>query len=647
MADRSAGWAYIPGGAAFDGRRRWTVWRSRRFGLLVTDVVVAGLLAIVAVSNAFLLDDGVVGDGVDLYGTIWFFGWIADCIASFADPSFTDRMFHPLGKDIFAHTGNNFVDAIMAAPLVWVFGTPGWQPWAIAVILFGNGLTIRPLLVHLLGESWIVTLGVALWVVQPFALFESLAGRPTQAMLWFPSLAILGFRWTLEDGPRANRGVVLLGLMTGLAGWTYWFGGLFLGFTLCWLGGVALVQRRAVPRLWLMGRWALAATLTAVLVGPALIAISGTSSGMPEDNGDFFDLPRTVGNNVGPTLHGLHLMEMHGQPLLSTLVAASLGVLGVLWGRERWSWLGTAGLLAVLGLGPVVALGKMGNLVLPPYIVLYRLLPYFDRLWFPYRMAGLAGFALLICGMIALYQIHTRHRKTAVVVGIVLFVLAVVEQNRNLAFPMVARSLGIPGVYAELAKRGGGLVELPLGIARISIAHQAAHRIPTFGGMGENATFFWPSGHAQRVRNPFIRFLRLAVEDPGQGHPFTPEHLKRVRGWGMRWVVLDRATAEANVAHTPAGDTNAKGGIVVSASVVPQMTRELVGALGQPVGIDAALVVWDLSCHNPLPDDVLPCAPLDAPYVPDETSLYGHPWKSTSRPAFEQHLIDKGRLPSD
>jgi hypothetical protein len=618
-----------------------------RSGGLAIDIVVAGLLAILAVSGALRLKDGVVGDGVDLYGTIWFFGWIADCIASFSDPSFSDRMFHPLGKDIFSHTGNNFVDAIIAAPLVWILGVPRWQPWAIALILFGNGLTIRPLLIHILGRSWIVTLGVALWVIQPFALFECLAGRPTQAMLWFPPLAILGFQYTLEEGPRARWGVLLLGSMTALTGWTYWFGGLFLGFMLCWLGGVTLFQQRSIARPVLAGRWAFAAVITLAAVGPAFFAISQTDSGMPEDTGDFFDLPRTVGNNVGPTLHGLHLMELHGQPLLSTWISIALGLLGLFWGRERLSWLGVAGLLAMLALGPVIALGKMGNLVLPPYIVLYRIVPYFDRLWFPYRMAGMAGFALLICALTALQSIHLRGRGIAYVVGILLMVTAIFEQNRNLAFPMVARSLSVPSVYGELAQRGGGLVELPLGIARISIAHQASHRIPTFGGMGENATFFWPSGHGQRVRNPFIRFLRLAVEDPGQAHPYTLEHLKRVRGWGMRWVILDRATAEANVSHTPAGQAASSGEKAVPASVVPKMTRELVGALGSPIGVEGALVVWDLSCHYPLAADVLPCAPLQEVYRADEGVLYGHPWISAARPAFEQHLIDKGRLPSD
>ena len=87
---------------------------------------VYALIAIVGVLPAVLAGQHVVGDGVDLYGTLWFFWWVRDCLEHLRSPGFTELFFYPLGKDIFAHTGNNFVDAYLSVPFQWIFGFPTW-----------------------------------------------------------------------------------------------------------------------------------------------------------------------------------------------------------------------------------------------------------------------------------------------------------------------------------------------------------------------------------------------------------------------------------------------------------------------------------------------------------------------------------------
>ena len=83
------------------------------------------LLAVGAVAPAIASGPAYVGDGIDVFGTFWFYGWVSHCLESGANPAFTDWMFHPYGKDIFAHTGGNLVDAVASIPFQWVFGTPG------------------------------------------------------------------------------------------------------------------------------------------------------------------------------------------------------------------------------------------------------------------------------------------------------------------------------------------------------------------------------------------------------------------------------------------------------------------------------------------------------------------------------------------
>ena len=89
-------------------------------------VLVVGL-AVGAVSACIGHPDLVIGDGVDLFGTFWFYWFIGDCIEHLRDPSFTVLMFHPLGKEIFAHTGDNFVDAVAAQPFRLLFGFPRYR----------------------------------------------------------------------------------------------------------------------------------------------------------------------------------------------------------------------------------------------------------------------------------------------------------------------------------------------------------------------------------------------------------------------------------------------------------------------------------------------------------------------------------------
>ena len=88
------------------------------------------------------------------------------------------------------------------------------------------------------------------------------------------------------------------------------------------------------------------------------------------------------------------------------------------------------------------------------------------------------------------------------------------EQHRHLAFPLLHRNLEAPALYGVIGGEGGALIELPIGLARDSIAWQAFHKQPTFGGMAENAPVFWPPGFKNRLRNTFIKRLRQATRAP-------------------------------------------------------------------------------------------------------------------------------------
>src|SRR5262245_36807653 len=111
-----------------------------------------------------------MGDGVDAYGTVWFYWWIRTCMAHGGDPSYTNLFYFPDGKDIFAHTGNNFVDAVLAAPLGWLFGSVASSPIFAGVILFGNAVFFRELARRWFPDAKSLFAATLLFEVNPYVL---------------------------------------------------------------------------------------------------------------------------------------------------------------------------------------------------------------------------------------------------------------------------------------------------------------------------------------------------------------------------------------------------------------------------------------------------------------------------------------------
>ena len=176
-----------------------------RNGLMWTLVV---LLILVLIGPAFWKAE-VIGDGVDLHGTIWFYGWISDCINNVKNPSFTDQFYYPYGKDIFAHTGNNFVDAVLFYSFKLFIDYPYNYLIFIGFILFLNLYALNNLL-KLLIENQIVKWSALIFSLSsPYVLFELIAGRPTQACLFAAPMAMAELVQILKGDLRLRRAFYL------------------------------------------------------------------------------------------------------------------------------------------------------------------------------------------------------------------------------------------------------------------------------------------------------------------------------------------------------------------------------------------------------------------------------------------------------
>ncbi len=578
------------------------------------DLLVFFAVALVGVLPALMQPLAMVGDGVDAFGTWWFFDWIKTCIEHGGDPSYTRFFFWPYGKDNFAHTGDNFVDAVMSVPLQWLLGAR-YQPVWIVLVMVGNALTFRPFAQQVLGDDDRAFAATLLWVVNPYTLFEITAGRPTQALLWYvPAVPYFLIR-VAREGRRADA--VWLGIACAVVGWTYWYQACFVAFLLL---PVLLAELRASPHRGRTVRlWAGALALAVLLVAPAAIPMArlwstgGTPGGTPEKQ-SIFKLPGAIGNSVGQELYGLSLMEAHGARLF-TNVTWALPIVVAMVRRKldaRW-WVGAV-LCVGIGLGPGVRWGEH-LWVNVPYMVLYRYLPFFNRLWFPYRFASV-GMLVAALGIAAAIP---GKRVRLVAIGLALAGLG--EQAMHAAFPFTWHDVRCPKLLEEAGKQHGGMVFLPFKIQHDGLIWQTVFRVPTFGGMGESAPVLWPKEFKRQLSTPIAQALRLASTGQEAMPPLPPGATEPLTKHGFRWIALRRDQVLIEGKH-------------LATMPKPEAAVQRVTALlGPPVGVDGNVVLWDL--HGGWTPS--------AEFAPTELNLSDAGWTPPGEPAWATALAGEGR----
>lgn len=598
---------------------------SRRTELaLYLAIAVAGVVPTLATPGS------TVGDGVDAFGTHWFYWWIKVCVESFGDPSYTNLFFFPFGKDVFAHTGNNFVDAVMSVPFQWVFGHTLYSPVWTVVLVLGNALAFRPLARYVLGDTFAAFAATLLWTINPFPIFELTAGRPTQAMCWFLPVAVLYFLKCAREPGLKNA--FWLGVSVAVAAWTYWFAGYFLALVLLPIAAWELWG--ATDRKRVLGRWAVGVLVCFVLVAPGVVAMlgevdAGKVPGIDPTRGSLFEAPKPLGNNVSADLHGIWLMEFYGAPLLFNpawglplLVVPWLGKLPIPGGRGRWV---AAFFFVIAFAGGTMFRIDDFTVVMPHYMALYYYAPFFDRLWFPYRMAAVAFIpAAILLG--ALCALLPRPR-------LALAILAFVGLGTQVAvgtWPYNHRVARAPEMIADLKNHGGAVLFLPMKIQHDGLMWQTEFQLPTFGGMGESAPIFWPKDYRARLNNSLVRALRGAAITPGQTRKVIPRDREVLEKEGFRWVVLRRSLLESELRRQLelAPDSFDKW---VRLDETIEAVSKILGS--RPVGVGGDAVVWDLrGAYVARPE-----------WAATPENLANRGWEEVGMPVFEQKLKQFGR----
>lgn len=562
----------------------------------------------------------LVGEGVDLYGTVWFYWWVNYAFKMGIDPSVTDMFFYPEGKDIFSHTGNNLLDAYLSIPFQEVFGFPNYYPIFLLFLLGLNLLAFRVMAKRIIGSklgAWVATV---FWMVNPFVIGELSMGRPTQSMFFAAFLAIWAF-WTLQE--RMTLGwAALLGVFVAVQGWCYWYSGYFLAFVLFALFATTLSEARAkFPISRMLKCYGLSVLVCIVMIMPALASMQANiDKGLVPGAGvvmeTWWQIP-DLKNNIGSSLRSYHINEPIGHPMFLSWFWAPL-LIGLAWkGTQRKRW------LLVLGTTLLVATGAswtiMGQEIpMLHYLGLFHWLPYFDRLWFPYRILG---FSFLAVSLWAGTQVQRcSSQKLVVILTILGASVALFENHTWNAMPIQPKDATASSAISCIKDK---VIELPIGYVRQTLMWQTIHEQQTFGGMGENGLIFLPPAYRRRLQNPFIRFLSKTSSDPDTIQEYSKPDLQRILELGFRYLALDREIIEIEFLLTQETDKE-------RSELVFDVQRRLNQEFGEPICVGGSLVVWDLWKE-------------EVSLVGDEQFEYL--WTKASISAYEMKLIELNRVP--
>jgi hypothetical protein len=555
-------------------------------------------------------------DYVDALGTQWFYWFVDFTIGSGNSPGHTDLFFYPWGKDIFAHTGTNILDAVFCIPFRRVFGPVlGYN-----LFVFG-GLVVSAFAFFILCKDHIedkFALGVATlgFFLAPFPLFEVLQGRPTQAILLFPVLFV---RHLIRSSRKSGWvDPVIAGLSLAISGYQYWYYALFGGLVaLAWGLGASL---RAGGRqgLAILVRFALIAAIALVVTAPVALPLLRGASG--EEVPGLFDLSRwTLHSNPPMTVEDMTVGVFMWQPfrrfagffvvdpaaaerLLDQTVLLPLSLffaaVVALWRKGPLPRLPLAAALAmcvVIGAGPLVVLGPVAlpNVV---YLNLVEELGVVRRLWWPARMVAFATILSPLC--LGVLVQATARRST--LLSVFLVGALAIPWHRDLMechlFPLPVWEATIPKGY-ECLKSGpeGAIIELPFNWTQAHLYYQSAHGRPMLGGMLEDNPVFTPQELTDlREDNAFLARLIAVGRMEKVPEELNPQGKEQLIELGYRWVVFQNDAVHVGERKEGLSDNTMR-------TRARRIYRELDRSLGSSVYRDARITIWSLTGQTESP----------------------------------------------
>lgn len=482
---------------------------------------------------------------VDAWGTQWFYWYtehkvLGDAIAD------TSMFFYPWGKDIYAHTGGNILDAILAVPLRLGLGPEFGYNAFIFLVVLSNVWGMRRLLGELGLSPWSAWLTGVLFAFNPFLLTELRDGRPTQAVFVF---SLLFWTYWLRAGT-GWRATAAAGVFLALTGLTYWYYAILsapaaLAVTLfdrqpgAFRGRIAagalagvlvlpfalgMLTAKQVPGLFDVSLWS-ATTWSPMTTADLPVGILAFD---PWQRMSGFWVPAPEGGNMFI-------------PEWMTMVRAQvvLAAVGLVFGSRRVRIVGLCILLPSL----LIAIGpEFMGIPNTPYLLAVKYVRVLQRLWWPARALAVFHVGLMVLAAPA-WEGLVRWPRSRAILALTAATAWILDLKGASLAPIPAWSSEVPDVYLCLAKDKARdpVFELPYAFTQAHLYYQTVHEHPIFGGMVEDNKIFTPEAQqAIRADNSFVRGLISIADGDFSRREFAAEDKAALRDLGYRWVLLDK-----------------------------------------------------------------------------------------------------------
>ena len=512
---------------------------------------VAAMLLLIHCWTGF--PEAVVGGGEqpDWAGTMWAYWWTGHALLEGISPFNGTGNFFPVGQRPLAMY--NLVDALLAAPFVHLLGPIlGFNLFSVFV-LWSTGMGVSAV-GRAAGASHAASLMAGLSIItSTYMVMELVQGRQSQALLVFWMLGLAGLV-RMAKGEGGWKLAVATGVAVALTHLTYWYAGLFLTLAAVpyWLAHIKAWDRARLARALL------AIGVTVVLCGPALWALAEAYQNLPgveRELDDWMDYGRLGRGEFGlnMVIRGSHwplwpieyasTAELADRRISYGLLALALGGLW-LKPRARLGWWMVLAWGYLLSLGPYLKWSDGQPLPYAlPYLLLYDLVPFFERLWWPDRLDILVFVSLAI--LAALHVDALRQRwpqwQGTILIGAVLLVLADMPWRNRFAPLMVGKTRPVAEeLYAQL---DGPVLTTPvLGgeMVRHILWMQVHHEQPTTGGLGEHLPAHRPPGYQDYIdNNQLLAMLSGISTAQTSGDRIRPRAVQALIDDGLRWAVVD------------------------------------------------------------------------------------------------------------
>jgi len=571
--------------AKFDVKRvqSWMLW-----------MLLFGVVAFWVTRGVWLLPDRLIGGGdmPDWSGTAWAFWWTAEALGSGQNPFVATHNFFPVGQSPVSQY--NLVDAILAAPLVWVFGTRvAYNLFATFCLVLDGFFTA--VLARSVGATRVSAALAGLFVeTSQFVLIEISDGRLSQVLLPFFLLGLLT-QHRLAQGKGSRGWAVIAGFAMAATAITYWYYLVFLAISAIplWLA----TRKEWDPKR--LGHLGLSVGVGLVLCLPMVVRLMGLAADLPGmerpseawmdvgelDRGEFGLAVATVTSNgfFWPFVHTVQ--DQSDKHLSRVLIAVLIAGCWLRWHGYRqakkgeavaktelfppwrqWMWVAVLGW--VFSLGPWAKAWDGTPVAVPlPFLALHDYVPYFSRFWWPNRFELLVVVGTAVAAALLLDRLsdvvwrRSLRRASPNFLPIVVLIAAISEIGAQLTSkPLPA--IGLPaydaGLYGDLE---GALITLPLNgnsdDGRYNLWLQTYHGLPISGGLGDHLADHRPPGFDDFVQGNAVLGM-LAKLSQGLTEPvrIQPSDVEGLLEAGFAWVVIDQRLFRSGSQHNGGAEEN-------------------------------------------------------------------------------------------